>query len=102
MERKLQLEMRWSSWVDLLGRFWCRHFHRSLTWPIHGKYECSTCGRAYSVPWDARNPIHARPSLEVATELWPKPVPKLIFTAPGATGPRRFGSLSAEPGEDAA
>jgi hypothetical protein len=30
-------------------------FIRSVMWPIHGEYECRSCGRRHSVPWDARN-----------------------------------------------
>jgi hypothetical protein len=27
--------------------------HESVMWPIHGRYECRTCGRSYPVLWDA-------------------------------------------------
>lgn len=30
-----------------IGVIWCRLSHESLTWPIHGHYECRTCGRRY-------------------------------------------------------
>jgi hypothetical protein len=30
-----------------LGDFWCRLTHDSPMWPLHGHYECRTCGRRY-------------------------------------------------------
>ena len=34
-----------------LGGIWCALMHASIKWPIHGRYECATCGRLYPVPW---------------------------------------------------
>jgi hypothetical protein len=34
-----------------LGELWCEAMHDSPTWPIHGRYQCRTCGRIYAVPW---------------------------------------------------
>ena len=34
-----------------LGTLWCDLMHSSPTWPIHGQYQCRTCGRLYPVPW---------------------------------------------------
>jgi hypothetical protein len=34
-----------------LGTLWCTLMHESLSWPIHGKYQCRTCGRQYPVRW---------------------------------------------------
>jgi hypothetical protein len=34
-----------------LGMLWCDLMHDSPMWPIHGRYECRTCGRRYAVPW---------------------------------------------------
>ncbi len=34
-----------------LGRVRCKLLHREAMWPIHGCYECRTCGRRYRVPW---------------------------------------------------
>jgi len=44
-----------------LGAVWCRSMHDSPMWPIHGQYQCRTCGRHYSVPWSAAAllPTHA-------------------------------------------
>jgi hypothetical protein len=30
-----------------IGASWCSLAHGSLTWPLHGRYECRTCGRRY-------------------------------------------------------
>jgi len=47
-----------------LGTLWCEIMHDSATWPIHGRYQCRTCGRLYAVPWmESRLPstaAHAR------------------------------------------
>jgi len=103
MERKVELEVQPTGWVGMIGRFWCRQFHRSVMWPIHGEYKCSACGRRYCVPWDVRNSIPARPRLRVVTKHWPqRPVPKPIVTALRSTGSSRFISLSVGGGEDAA
>jgi len=34
-----------------LKELWCEVMHDSLTWPIHGYYECRACGRRHVVPW---------------------------------------------------
>jgi hypothetical protein len=34
-----------------LGSLWCTLMHESLSWPIHGKYQCRSCGRRYPVQW---------------------------------------------------
>ena len=26
---------------------WCNLAHESVMWPVHGQYECRTCGRSY-------------------------------------------------------
>ena len=36
-----------------IGLIWCRLTHESLAWPIHGHYECRTCGRRYPAFPDA-------------------------------------------------
>lgn len=30
-----------------LGTLWCVHNHESVTWPIHGQYQCRSCGRRF-------------------------------------------------------
>lgn len=31
-----------------VGVIWCTLAHDSVTWPVHGHYECRTCGRLYA------------------------------------------------------
>jgi len=51
-----------------LGTLWCTLMHESLSWPIHGKYQCRLCGRRYPVQWAEESggfstrAIAARPS----------------------------------------
>ena len=53
--------------MSYLAEIWCRVMHRSLMWPSHGHYQCSTCGREYPVPWEldlalgSRTIAHAAP-----------------------------------------
>ena len=37
--------------LEKLGGAWCSLMHDAPMWPMHGKYECRTCGRHYPVPW---------------------------------------------------
>lgn len=39
--------------TEQLGARWCGLMHASPMWPIHGQYECRTCGRHYPVQWAA-------------------------------------------------
>jgi len=43
--------MRPETKLERLGVLWCTFMHNAPTWPIHGQYECRTCGRHYRVPW---------------------------------------------------
>jgi hypothetical protein len=47
-------ELQWE-----LGAIWCSLMHESVMWPVHGHYECRTCGRRY--PAFAEAPIAGRP-----------------------------------------
>jgi hypothetical protein len=38
-------------WIEWMAAWWCKRMHASVRWPIHGRYECATCGRRYRVPW---------------------------------------------------
>ena len=35
-----------------IGLLWCRFFHKTPMWPIHGKYICSSCLRETPVSWE--------------------------------------------------
>ena len=37
--------------LERLGDLWCEVMHTTTMWPIHGHYECATCGRRHQVPW---------------------------------------------------
>ena len=41
--------------MDRLGDLWCTFMHASPMWPIHGQYECGTCGRRHPVPWEEQS-----------------------------------------------
>lgn len=45
-----------------LGDLWCAFSHDSAMWPIHGEYQCRTCGRRYRVPWTEDRSLPARPA----------------------------------------
>jgi len=30
-----------------LGTVWCGLMHQSVRWPVHGHFQCRTCGRRY-------------------------------------------------------
>jgi len=38
--------------MNTLSELWCNFMHESPMWPIHGHYQCRTCGREYPVQWD--------------------------------------------------
>lgn len=37
--------------LSLLGRFWCRLFHRKVSYGGGSHYVCARCRRIYQVPW---------------------------------------------------
>ena len=57
---------------------WCRLMHESILWPIHGHYECRTCGRRY--PAFAEAPTAGSPEGAAASSALPSPI-----KAPAAT-----------------
>jgi len=38
-----------------IGIFWCRLMHDEPMWPMHGWYECRTCGRQHRAWRDERS-----------------------------------------------
>ncbi len=40
-------------WTARFRTRWCIAMHDSPMWPIHGEYECRTCGTHHLVPWNA-------------------------------------------------
>jgi hypothetical protein len=52
--------MKRSTWD--LGTIWCGLMHDSVMWPIHGQYQCRTCGRSYpALHDDSHAESHAEP-----------------------------------------
>lgn len=45
---------QFQSRVDTL---WCSLMHEEIMWPIHGHYECRTCGRSYPAFSEAQRAI---------------------------------------------
>jgi hypothetical protein len=43
--------MREMTTLEQASRLWCGLMHDAAMWPMHGQYECRTCGRHYPVPW---------------------------------------------------
>ena len=74
-----------------IGIAWCRMMHQSVMWPVHGQYECRTCGRRY--PAFAEAPIGyrmKRTAIKVA-------VPLLLMTAVASLSPQiKAANLEAE------
>jgi hypothetical protein len=56
----------WQTAAGELGVLWCTFMHDSPMWPIHGEYQCRTCGRHYPVPWARDQFLPAPPTLSVA------------------------------------
>lgn len=51
-------EQHGRSGLNWLSRLWCRHFHRRVLWPIHGKYHCAECLREWPVLWNKPDESH--------------------------------------------
>ena len=37
-----------SQFQSKIDTIWCSVVHKEIMWPIHGQYECRTCGRRYA------------------------------------------------------
>ncbi len=48
------------TFTERVGVVWCGLMHDTPMWPIHGQYECATCGRHYAVPWGGAQPVRLR------------------------------------------
>jgi len=57
--------MRGNMLMKRLAELWCDFMHDSPTWPIHGHYECRTCGRRFEVPWMEDHESPQRGDLQV-------------------------------------
>jgi hypothetical protein len=45
-----------------VGAAWCTLMHDSVMWPVHGEYECRTCGRHYPAFREAPAPGWSEPA----------------------------------------
>ena len=61
--------------LSIIGALWCGLAHRSVMWPVHGHYECRTCGRRYRA--FVESPLAAAPARRAAL----KPALPLIVGA---------------------
>jgi hypothetical protein len=53
-----------------LGTVWCTLMHDSMMWPVHGQYECRTCGRQYpAFPEAPAASWSKRPALKTVLSL---------------------------------
>jgi len=57
--------MRGNMLMKRLAELWCDFMHDAPTWPIHGHYECRTCGRRFEVPWMQDHESPRRGDLQV-------------------------------------
>ncbi|HZT36766.1 MAG TPA: hypothetical protein VFA28_02625 [Bryobacteraceae bacterium] len=39
--------------IEFVSKWWCRWAHQKVYRPVKGYYRCSTCLRAWPVPWEA-------------------------------------------------
>lgn len=76
-----------------LGTAWCTLMHDSVMWPVHGQYECRTCGRHYTAFPEA-------PAAGWTTPAALKPVVSLLllFTIGPAVHPSRAAEIAKEHG----
>lgn len=81
-------DLRWN-----LGTAWCTLMHDSVMWPVHGQYECRTCGRHYTAFPEA-------PAAGWTTPAALKPVVSLLllFTIGPAVHPSRAAEIAKEHG----
>src|SRR2546425_3385940 len=64
-----------------LGMLWCALMHDSPMWPIHGEYQCRTCGRRHPVPWDAKHFVDAPVPRAAVPSFRSALLPLVVFLA---------------------
>jgi len=82
----------YSAWQKIAwqaGRSWCGLMHDSPMWPIHGQYQCSACGRRYSVPWagDSYAPAPAKLAAVEPAQILQAGAPSYVARS-GVANPR--------------
>jgi hypothetical protein len=43
-----------------IADLWCRLMHTAPMWPLHGQYECRTCGLRHRVCWEQPQPSESQ------------------------------------------
>ena len=56
-----------------LGRLWCGMMRASITWPIYGRYTCTTCGRLYPVLWASVGNEEDRGAVQLGAQSLSRP-----------------------------
>lgn len=87
-ERKLTDPSQTGSWLERIGRLWCRFLHDAAMWPIHGTYECRVCHRRYGVEWASQGTLMPKP----------KPRGRLVEIAAPSAGRRVAVAVESFPG----
>lgn len=57
-----------------IGLRWCKVMHTTPMWPVHGWYECWTCGRRHRVCWEQALTVTTRMMLPAETRPSGAPV----------------------------
>jgi hypothetical protein len=69
-----------------IGSAWCSLTHTSVTWPIHGHYQCRRCGRrfpAFAEAWNSgrRRRIALQPAVSLLLALFLIPIARPLTAA---------------------
>ena len=59
-----------------IGARWCGLMHESLMWPVHGHYECRTCGRRYPAFAEAQTASRAEEAAQSRALRWRMRAPR--------------------------
>jgi hypothetical protein len=54
--------------TKVIAELWCDFMHDAPMWPMHGHYECRTCGRRFEVPWMQGSENPRRSDLRVLSQ----------------------------------
>jgi outer membrane lipoprotein-sorting protein len=86
----------WNKTGESLGALWCGLMHESVMWPIHGQYECRTCGRHFPALVEARTEtrIEAPAIRRAQRPSWPTALlAAALIIAPQFAAPARAENL---------
>lgn len=72
--------------AERIAEIWCSLMHDAPMWPIHGQYQCRSCGRRYPVPWTAAHePVAETPKTRLPslrTAIFPLVILAVLALAP--------------------